>query len=250
MDRLAYASVSAMRSAMQRQATVANNLANANTIGFRAEMNAASALWASDGSGKSLSSRAFNSEETTSADMKEGAISQTGRDLDVALQKDALLAVQADDGEEAYTRRGDLTVTDSNLLVNGDGAAVQGQSGPITLPPYDQIKIDAQGNLSIVPQGGDPKTWTQVDQLKLVTPTGSKVVKGTDGLFRVRGGGTLPADPDAKVVAGALEGSNVNTSDALVQMIEASRAWETQVKMLSTTKDMDTDATRLMQLPD
>jgi flagellar basal-body rod protein FlgF len=247
MDRLAYASVSAMRSAMARQAATANNLANANTVGFRADMAAASTLWER---GAGFNSRALSSEETLAADMREGAVSQTGRTLDVALQKDAMLTVQAEDGEEAYTRRGDLKVTETGLLINGDGVPVLGEGGPITLPPYDSISIDAQGAISIVPEGGDPKSPQEIERLKLASPTGSRIVKGMDGLFRVRGGGVLPADPDARLVSGAIEGSNVNTSQALVEMIEASRAWETQVKMLATAKDIDTDAAQLMRLPD
>ncbi|MDB5683816.1 MAG: flagellar basal-body rod protein FlgF [Sphingomonas bacterium] len=232
---------------MSRQSATANNLANANTVGFRADISAAQTLWQR---GAGLQSRALSSEETLSADMREGAVSQTGRSLDVALQKDALLSVQADNGEEAYTRRGDLKVTETGLLINGDGAPVLGEGGPITVPPHDSISIDAQGRISIVPEGGDPKTPQDLDRLKLVSPAGSNIVKALDGLFRVKGGGALPSDPDAKLVSGALEGSNVNTSQALIDMIESSRAWETQVKMLATAKDIDTDAAQLMRLPD
>ena len=248
MDRLAYASVSALRGAMARQAATANNLANANTVGFRADMAAAQAMWVQGGAG--LDARAMQSEETLAADMRAGAISQTGRPLDVALQKDALIAVQADDGEEAYTRRGDLKTSESGLLINGDGVPVQGEGGPITLPDYDSLTVDAQGMISIVPAGGDPKSPQEVDRIKLVSATGSNIVKGLDGLFRVRGGGTLPSDPDARLTSGALEGSNVNASQSLVEMIEASRSWETQVKMLATAKEIDTDAASLMRLPD
>ncbi|MDB5718848.1 MAG: flagellar basal-body rod protein FlgF [Sphingomonas bacterium] len=232
---------------MSRQSATANNLANANTVGFRADISAAQTLWQR---GAGLQSRALSSEETLSADMREGAVSQTGRSLDVALQKDALLSVQADNGEEAYTRRGDLKITETGLLINGDGAPVLGEGGPITVPPHDSISIDAQGRISIVPEGGDPKTPQDLDRLKLVSPAGSNIVKALDGLFRVKGGGALPSDPDAKLVSGALEGSNVNTSQALIDMIESSRAWETQVKMLATAKDIDTDAAQLMRLPD
>ena len=247
MDRLAYAAVAALRGAMARQAATANNLANANTVGFRADMSAAQTIWEQGGG---LGSRALASEATLAADMREGAVSQTGRPLDVAMQKDALIAVQADDGEEAYTRRGDLKITETGLLINGDGVPVQGEGGPITLPDYDSISIDAQGMISIVPAGGDPKSPQEVDRIKLVSATGSKIVKGLDGLFRVRGGGALPSDPDARITGGALEGSNVNASQALVEMIEASRSWETQVKMLATAKEIDTDAAGLMRLPD
>ena len=246
MDRFSYSSLSAMRSAMARQTTTANNLANANTPGFRADMAAQQALWL-DGPG--VNGRAVAGEEVRSADMAEGAAAATGRPLDVALHKDALLGVQAADGEEAYTRRGDLQVSDSGLLTNGDGAPVLGESGPITIPPADKISIAEDGTVSIVPLGGDAaQPPVRVDRLKLVATAGSDVVKGVDGLFRVRGGGALPADPDGKVTVGSLEGSNVNTAQALVDMIDASRGWETQVRMLAEGKDIDVSGAALMKL--
>ena len=249
MDRLIHTSLSAMRGAMARQASIANNLANANTIGFRAEFTSQRPLWL-QGGGAGFEGRAPASEEVVNADMKAGAVVQTGRDLDVAMQGDSMLAVQASDGEEGYTRRGDLQVSQTGLLTTGDGTPVMGDQGPVTLPPADKILVGSDGKISIVPQGGDPTQLQEVAQLKLVTPKGSDVVKGLDGLFRVRGGGTLPSDPDGKVTIGALEQSNVNTSDALVQMIEASRSWETQIKLLTTAKDLDNSSADLMRLPE
>jgi flagellar basal-body rod protein FlgF len=247
MDRLIHTSLSAMRGAMARQTTVANNLANANTVGFRAEVASQRPLWLRGGE---FQGRAPASEEVVNADMKAGAFISTGRDLDVAMQGDAMLAVQADDGEESYTRRGDLMISPSGLLTTGDGVPVMGDGGPITMPPADKIMVGADGKISIVPEGGDPTQMQQVAQLKIVSPKGSEIVKGLDGLFKVRGGGTLPTDPDAKVTQGALEQSNVNTSDALVQMIEASRSWETQIKLLTTAKELDSSTTDLMRLPE
>jgi len=247
MDRLIHTSLSAMRGAMARQTTVANNLANANTVGFRAEVASQRPLWLRGGE---FQGRAPASEEVVNADMKAGAFISTGRDLDVAMQGDAMLAVQADDGEESYTRRGDLMIAPSGLLTTGDGVPVMGDGGPITMPPADKIMVGADGKISIVPEGGDPTQMQQVAQLKIVSPKGSEIVKGLDGLFKVRGGGTLPSDPDAKITQGALEQSNVNTSDALVQMIEASRSWETQIKLLTTAKDLDSATTDLMRLPE
>ena len=247
MDRLIYSSLAAMRGAMSRQATIANNLANVNTAGFRGEMANAQSLWIV---GKGLNGRATVSGEVQGADMEGGAVTATGRDLDVALDGDALLAVQASDGSEAYTRRGDLKLSDSGLLTTGDGTPVLGDRGPITLPPSDKISIGPDGTISIVPQGGDPKDMQQVDRLKLASPAGSTIAKGVDGLFRVKGGGALPSDPDARLTAKSLEGSNVNASQALVDMINTSRSWETQVKMLTTAQDLDKASTALMQLPD
>nr|WP_315457649.1 flagellar basal body rod protein FlgF [uncultured Sphingorhabdus sp.] len=245
MDRLIYTSLTAMRGAMARQTSIANNLANANTPGFRADLAEAQALWLD---GQQLNSRAFASEEVQAADMTAGTVTSTGRDLDIALSGDAMLAVQAENGAIGYTRRGDLMLSSSGLLTTGDGRPVQASQGPLTLPPSDSISIDEQGRIWIVPVGGDPAQPQEVDRLQIASPAGSDVVKGVDGLFRVRGGGTLPADPDARVVTRSLESSNVSSTQALVEMIEASRSWDTQLKMLGDARDMDAATTDLMSL--
>ena len=245
MDRLVNTALTAMRGAMARQASVANNLANVNTIGFRAEIANAETRWIQ---GETFDTRAEASEQVIAADMAQGAVTATGNPLDVAMNGDALLAVQGADGSEAYTRRGDLRVTDSGLLTTGDGLAVLGEGGPIILPQMDSVSIAQDGSIWGVPQGGDPANPQQVDKLKLVSATGSSIAKGTDGLFREVNGGALPSDPIATVTAGSLEGSNVNSTQALIQMIEASRAWETQVKMIDTAKQLDDGGASLMRL--
>ncbi|MGE4409946.1 MAG: flagellar basal body rod protein FlgF [Sphingobium sp.] len=245
MDRLVDTALTAMRGAMSRQATIANNLSNANTVGFRAEIANATTRWIN---GQTFNTRAQSAEQVLGADMSQGTVTATGNPLDVAIDGEAMLAVQADDGSEAYTRRGDLKQTDSGLLTAGDGLPVIGQSGPVTLPPYDSISIAKDGGIWIVPVGGDAKQPQQVDRLKLVNATGSQIAKGIDGLFREVNGGALPDDPLASVTSGSLEGSNVNATEMLVQMIEASRAWETQVKMIDTAKQIDDGGARLMSL--
>jgi flagellar basal-body rod protein FlgF len=246
MDRLIYTALSGMRGAMARQTTTANNLANANTTGFRAEMSSASALWVR---GPGFETRAPTSQQVVAADMAPGSVTNTGRDLDVAMQGDALLAVQADDGSEAYTRRGDLQVSATGVVTTGDGHPVLGDGGPLTLPPADSIRIADDGAIWIVPTGGDPNQPQQVDRLKLATPAGSRIEKGLDGLFRVPDGGALPSDPDARITPHSLEGSNVNTSQTLIDMIEASRSWDMQLQLVSQAREMDTSAADLMRLP-
>ncbi|MBV9882902.1 MAG: flagellar basal-body rod protein FlgF [Sphingomonadaceae bacterium] len=246
MDRLIYTALSGMRGAMARQTTTANNLANANTTGFRAELSSAQALWLR---GPGLESRVETSQQVVAADMAPGSVTDTGRELDVAMQGDALLAVQAEDGSEAYTRRGDLQVSPTGVVTTGDGHPVLGDGGPLTLPPADSVRIAQDGAIWIVPTGGDPNQPQQVDRLKLATPAGSRIQKGVNGLFRVMGGGALPSDPDARLTPHSLEGSNVNTSQTLIDMIEASRSWDMQLQMVTQAREMDTSAADLMRLP-
>lgn len=245
MDRLIYSSLSAMRASMARQTATANNIANAQTPGFRADLAEVQALWLR---GPGAETRAPASEEVLAADMRAGTVSATGRPLDVAANGDAMFVVQSEEGEEAYTRRGDFQLGTNGLLTTGDGHPVMGSGGPIMLPPSDSIAIDAQGRISIVPAGGDPAQPQEVDRLRLVSPRGSDAVKGLDNLFRVRGGGILPDDPDARVNSGHLEGSNVSTTEALVDMIEASRSWDTQLKLISDARENDAATANLMRL--
>jgi flagellar basal-body rod protein FlgF len=245
MDRLINVAQTAMRGTMARQSAIANTLANADTAGFRAEIVNASTRWIG---GATFQSRAEQVGQVIAADMKAGSVVQTGNPLDVAVDGEALIAVQANDGSEAYTRRGDLKLSDSGLLTTGDGHPVLGEGGPITLPPADSITIGKDGGIWIVPQGGQIDQPQLVDTIKLVNARGSVIAKSTDTLFREVNGGALPQDPMASVTAGALEGSNVNATAALVEMIEASRAWEQQIKMIDTAKDIDAGGASLMRL--
>lgn len=247
MDRLIYTAFSAMRGAMARQTALANNLANASTTGFRADVTAATALWL-DGS-STIDSRALADRAVVGAAMHAGSVTRTDRPLDIAINGDALMAVQAADGSEAYTRRGDLQLSASGLLTTGDGFIVIGQSGPITVPPHDALQIDGEGRISIVPPGGDAATPQALDRLRLATAQGSELVKGTDNLMRVPQGGVLPEAAGASVTVGALESSNVSLTSTLVDMVEASRSWEQQLRLISSLREMGEATSNLMQMP-
>ncbi len=246
MDKLVYTAASGLKAHLASQAAIANNMANASTIGFRADRVVFDRLSLK---GSAFETRTPASAEVIDADRKPGTIQQTGRDLDVAITGDSWLAVQASDGSEAYTRRGDLEVAPSGVLQTGDGFPVIGSGGPITLPPATSVKISADGQVAIVPVGGDARNPQVIDRLKLASPTGSDTTKGTDNLLHVKGGGVLPADLDAKVESGALEGSNVNMTQALVDMIENQRSYEVQANLMKSAKDMDESSASLMRLP-
>ncbi|WP_343521382.1 flagellar basal-body rod protein FlgF [Sphingomonas sp.] len=246
MDRLVYTALSGLKGQMDAQATIANNIANASTIGYRADrVNFEQLMIKGDGH----DSRQPSAETVVDMDRRAGTIVSTGRGLDVAITGDNWLAVQAADGSEAYTRRGDLRIAPSGVLETGDGFPVMGSGGPITVPPHDKIMIADDGTISIVPPGADPSQPPQVlDQLKLVSDQGSRTVKGLDNLLHVRGGGALPADLDARVQTGALEQSNVNLTQALVDMIENQRSYEVQANLLREAKNMDESSASLMRV--
>lgn len=245
MDRLIYTAVSGMNASMVRERVIASNMANAHTVGFRAEVIRATPTTLQ---GPQLQVRAMTNTDVNGAIMKEGAATDTGRPLDVALQGRALLAVQASDGTEAYTRRGDLSVSASGVLENGDGLPVIGDQGPISVPPGSMVSIAPDGGVLLSDPENPGEAPQRLDRLKLVSSVGSKIDKGLDGQFRVNGGGVLPADADARLVPGALEQSNVNPSEVLVEMISAQRLFELRTKMIDTARDLDESGARLMRL--
>jgi len=246
MDRLVYTAMSGLRSQMAAQSTIANNIANASTIGFRAERVSFDRLVLQ---GQGLETRQLAAEEVEDFDRRAGTIVQTARPLDVAVTSDSWIAVQAADGSEAYTRRGDLSVAASGVLETGDGFPVMGSGGPITVPPHQSIAIAEDGIVSIVPLGGDPTQPQAIDKIKLASPAGSQTAKGLDNLLHVKGGGVLPEDLDGKLASGALEQSNVNLTQALVDMIENQRSYEVQASLLKEAKTMDESAASLMRMP-
>lgn len=245
MDRLIYTAMSGMTDSMVRQRVIASNMANAQTVGFRAEMLYSTPVTLK---GPSLEARAMTEGEVRGADMSAGSITQTGRPLDIALEGEALLAVQAQDGTEAYTRRGDLSISPTGVLQNGDGRPVIGASGPITLPVGADAMISNDGAVLVRDPAAPDAPPTEIDRIKLASPKGSQIMKDVDGLFRVTGGGVLPNDETAKVVSGALEQSNVKPTEIIVQMIEAQRLFDIRTKLISTARDVDQSGASLMRL--
>jgi len=246
MDRLIFTAFSGLNASMVRQRVIASNMANAQTIGFRADTLQFTPMTVKDG--QSVEVRALSDSEVRGADMHEGTLIETGKPLDVAMQGKAVLAVQAADGSESYTRRGDLAVSPAGVLVNGDGAPVLGDSGPISIPPGGQVTIGEDGAVLVRDPATPDAPPTRLDRLKLASPTGTRLEKGLDGLLRVYGGGALPADLEAKVIPGALEQSNVRPSDVLVQMVEAQRLFDIRTKLISTAKELDEGGSALMRL--
>ena len=240
MDRMIYLSMSAAKATMQRQDTLANNLANASTPGFRAELQAFRAVPV-EGSG--ASTRVYTLETTTGFDATPGPITSTSRNLDVAVKGNSWLTVQALDGTEAYTRGGSLEVTNDGTLTTRSGLPVLGDGGPLQLPPNSVVSIGADGTVSA--KGADGKS-TAVGRLKLVTPEAG-LTRGEDGLFRAPDG-DLSADANARVQDGALEGSNVSPVETMVAMISAARQFEAQMKMLQAAEADEKAAAQLLSV--
>lgn len=238
MDRMIYLSMSGAKATMQRQEILSNNLANASTTGFRAELQAFRAVPVR---GDGASTRVFSLESTTGYDNSTGPVYATGRPLDVAATGNTWLTVQALDGTEAYTRGGSFTIDSEGTLKTFTGLPVMGDGGPIVLPPDTEATIAPDGTVSAKQANG---TVTPVGKLKLVTAE-AKLIRGEDGLFRGPDG-DLAADPNARIQDSALEGSNVSAVGTMVSMIAAARQFEAQMRLMSTAEKDDQAAAQLL----
>jgi flagellar basal-body rod protein FlgF len=245
MDRSLYVAMTGASQMMRAQTEVAHNLANADTVGFKAQMSAFQALPVQ---GPGLPTRINGVAQGQGVDLRAGGEIQTGRELDVAVQGEGWIAVQAADGSEAYTRAGNLQLTADGLLTDSRGNLVLGDSGPISLPPATQVAIGNDGTVSVVPTGQGPETIASVGRIKLVNPPINQLALGSDGLMHLAGGGLAPGDAAVGLKSGVLESSNVNPSQTLVQMIELSRQYELQVKAIKNADDNAQSATRLLSL--
>ena len=238
MDRVIYLAMAGAKATLQRQDVLANNLANASTTGFRAEMTAFRAVPVL---GDGASTRVYAIESTPGYSAEPGPVAATGRNMDVAMKGQAWLAVQGRDGTEAYTRNGSLDVNSDGLLVSRSGLPVLGDGGPITVPANGQVLIGADGTVTATVGTGRPQG---IGKLKLVTPE-APLLRGEDGLFR-GADGDLPADATARLQDGALEGSNVSPVESMVAMISAARQFEQQMKMLQTAQEREQSASKLL----
>ncbi|HUL10798.1 MAG TPA: flagellar basal-body rod protein FlgF [Methylococcaceae bacterium] len=245
MDRSLYIAMSGAKQIMLAQASNSNNLANVNTTAFRADLEQ---FRSQPVFGPGYPSRVYAMTERPGVDLSTGSLETTGRDLDVAINGEGWIAVQAKDGSEAYTRAGDLHITEQGQLLTGTGLPVIGNAGPIAVPPAQKVEIGADGTISIIPQGGNGTALAVVDQIKLVKPAKDELQKGEDGLMRLADGRQAELSAETKLTTGALETSNVSAVEEMVQMIELQRQYEMQIKMMKTVEDIGASSARIMQI--
>lgn len=245
MDRALYVGMSGAMQTLLAQSANSNNLANASTTGFRAQLVESQSVPVA---GPGLQSRVYSELQQQGWDSSSGSVTQTNRDLDVAMKQDNWLAVQAPDGGEAYTKAGNLTVDAYGQLLTGNGQPVLGDSGPISVPPYSSVKIAPDGTLSIVPAGQNPNTVAAVARLRVVQAQPDQLVRGSDGLMRAADGVTLDPASGETLVSGALEGSNVDLATTMVTMIQLARQFDLQSRVMKTAEDNGNASSTLLQM--
>lgn len=247
MDKMLYIAMSGAKQNLQGVRVHANNLANANTQGFRKDFEQARAMQAY---GEGLPSRVFSMTERPGSDFTHGGFMSTNRDLDVAIAGDGWLAVQAANGGEAYTRAGHLQLDENGQLRNAANQPILGEDGnPITLPqPLAKVQVGSDGTISYLPKGAPPDAIEQGGRIKLVNPSIASLVKGADGLFRTQDGLPQAADPTVSLVSGKLEASNVSTVGEMVQMIDLQRQFDMQVKAMKAAEENDSAQSQLLKM--
>jgi flagellar basal-body rod protein FlgF len=245
MDDLLYIAMSGAKQNMHALSINANNLANAKTTGFKADLAQARSMQAF---GEGMSTRVFAMTERSSQNFDSGAMLQTGRSLDIAVEGSGFFAVQAENGQEAYTRGGHLRLTETGALETNHGELVIGENGPITIPlPINNIQISRDGTIMVQPEGAPTSLQEEVARIKFVDPDTRLIEKGHDGLFRAKNGQVLGANTQVNMVSGVLEASNVNPVNEMTEMIALQRQFEMQLKMMKTAEENDSSASALLR---
>ncbi len=245
MDRLIYTAMTGAKQAFLQQSGVAHNLANASTVGYRAMEHKFRAVPVQ---GEGAPTRAFVVDASVSDTFDQGPMMATGRPLDVAVQGAGWIAVEGANGQEAYTRAGNLQINANGQLQTSSGLNVLSDGGPIGIPPDNSVTISPDGTVSTVPLFGSPNNVNVVGRIKLVNPPGNQLVRGDDGLFRTRNGVPAEVDENVKLASETLEGSNVNPVDSMVSMISLARQFEMQIKMLQTADSNAGKANQILSM--
>lgn len=243
MDKALFVSSHGAQSSMRELEVITNNLANLNTNGFRAD---ASYVEPYQFENSQNNSRVYSKINNTYTDFQKGPILNTERDLDIAVNGDGFLAVQSKAGKEGYTRAGSLQLTSDGTLMTQTGHLVMGNAGVITIPPAEKISIGSDGTVSARLLGSDE--YVAIDRIKLTKPEIANLEKGQDGLFYLKNEGTAPQDLNIKILTGALEGSNVNSIDAMTQLIDLSRHYEIHTNFMKTFAENSSKANQLLDI--
>lgn len=246
MDKFIYIAMTGAKQNMASLAVRANNLANANTDGFKADLEHGRSLQAL---GKGLPTRVFALTENPFVDFSQGNYKTTQRQLDVAITGKGFIAVEDENGKEAYSRSGSLSFDETGMLKNAKGNPILGDSGPIFIPlPVDKVSISSEGVITIRPQGAPPEVNEAIGQIKLVMPDHQLLTKGKDGLFHAVFGNPFEFNPDVTLKSGVIEGSNVNPVTEMISIIDNQRQFEMQIKMMKTAEENAKSSASLMRI--
>jgi flagellar basal-body rod protein FlgF len=253
MDRLIYTSLSATASHELNRVQLSNDLANLSTTGYKRA--SATTTQAAYVNGPGLPTR-FQPILSTAAQriaLESGPVTYTGNDTDIAMNDQTVLGVQAEDGSVAFTRRGDLRVSATGLLVTGAGHVVMGEGAPLTVPTGFLIDIGPDGSVYATDPNEEAGAPAQIGSLMLRDASTTPMYRRLDGLYETQtaagAGGDFETGPNpVSIAVGALEGSNVNPVEVMVNMLDLYRSFEMQMKMIKKSEELDQDGARMIAL--
>ncbi|MGR3806000.1 flagellar hook-basal body complex protein [Marinibacterium profundimaris] len=234
MDASSYATLSRQSGLIKEMQVVANNIANASTTGYRAGGLVFSEYIKGDGDG-AISMGHAGARMT---DLAQGPLTRTEGTFDLAIEGDGFFLVQTPDGPR-LTRAGAFTPNGEGLLSTAEGHQVlDAGEAPIFVPAEaDGIHIASDGTISA---GGQP-----LGQIGVFLPNDPQAMSRARGvLFDAPGG--YEGAPDARVMQGVLEGSNVNAIEQITRMIEVQRAYEMGQSFLETEDERIRAAVKTM----
>ncbi|MBO2605541.1 flagellar basal body rod protein FlgF [Shewanella algae] len=241
MDKMIYTAAQGASRILQSQAIRANNLANADTQGFRADLERVAAVPVPETQG-SFASRILPQTQNVGFNSRHGEIVSTGRRLDMAIKGDGYFTVQTPQGE-AYTRNGAIS-EGANGELTVAGFPLMGANGPLVLPQYRELIVSEDGRLSIVAEQGG--LIEEVAQLKLVNAAQNLLHKGADGLLYANNGEAQVSE-QVRLASGALESSNVDAVGELLASMDLGRQFEVQIKLMKSAEKLAEAGNRLLR---
>lgn len=251
MDRLVFTSNATIKEQATARQVLVNDLANVSTVGFKSSYDVALQSIKVEGAGFDTRYQA-QSIARDLIRMDPGPVMATGRPLDVAMAGSTVLSVQAPNGDLTFTRRGDLKVNIQGQLENGSGHLVLGEGGPITIPPGLLVNVTPDGSIfARDPAQVGPAADVLIDRLRLRDTTGVSMARREDGLFKVSekidGTDLALTQQLPQVIPRALEGSNVSAIEAMTRLIDHSRSFETQIRVIKEMKGLDESGASMMK---
>jgi len=244
IDRIAYTAMTGAKHTMGQLANTSHNMANVHTPGFREIVTAFRAVPLE---GEQADSRAFVVDSTPSAMFSPGPIEVTDNPFDFSINGDGFFAVRRADGSEVYTRNGRFFRDENGVLKIGRDVTVVGEGGLITIPPNAEVEVSKNGVVWVRENG--EQRMNQVAQIKLVNPNIRDLTRADDGFFELPKN-QPPATPDqsVQVIQRQYETSNVSAANAMVQMINQSRMFELNMRLISTAEQNARQANVLLTM--
>lgn len=254
MDRLAFTAMASINERRLLREQLNNELANASTIGFKKSFDNAMVAVKAKGDGWDSRIQPYI-EKMNAVSLEPGHLMATGNKMDIAMQEQTVMGIQAKDGTLSFTRRGDLHLNSDGVLENGSYHPVLGEDGgPITIPTGFEVQITDQGDIyarnPAQPLNEPP---VLINRIMLRDASQITLMRRPDSLFtpypesRTANGDFAPGPKQPKITVGALESSNVNVVTAMVKMIDFSRSFETQVRTIKEAKSLDESGASMLK---